>query len=341
MIAVGHEPRYFRLRLVMSLFDMPVEGPGVNVTVPGDVPVDVEIRDGRPTPFAAATLTRRANDRVQGILDALLEKKDHPDVEHESIDRHPEDWPEQGIRAVAPRAFPEYFLDWADEAHSILSQAIELVLGISRWRFSSDAPHHPQRRRVIEWTEDGNEWTQLPTSTRGDARFVRPMATEADSTATIQDMIDAGLREPIAHSLFREAYAQRFTNRRSSLVLAVAAAEVSVKSCVALLVPDAEWLLEQLPSPPIERILQDYLPTLSADSARATETRWPPGLIDAIRKAVGIRNTLVHTGKGEPSPEVLREILTSIGELLTRCDRLAGYSWSENYAARSSRMSDA
>ena len=82
-------------------------------------------------------------------------------------------------------------------------------------------------------------------------------------------MINQGLSEPLTHSLFREAYAQRVTNRRSSLVLAVAAAEVAVKRCATILAPRAAWLLEELPSPPIAQMITDFLPSLLADSPAA------------------------------------------------------------------------
>jgi hypothetical protein len=56
-------------------------------------------------------------------------------------------------------------------------------------------------------------------------------------------MAASGIREPLAHSLFREA--QRASGQReyaSALAMAIAALEIGVKQLIGTLVPGAEWL---------------------------------------------------------------------------------------------------
>lgn len=54
------------------------------------------------------------------------------------------------------------------------------------------------------------------------------------------------------------AAANRKENPRSSLVLAVVAAEVGFKQFASKVFPDAGWVLEKLSSPPLDTMLQAF-----------------------------------------------------------------------------------
>ena len=80
--------------------------------------------------------------------------------------------------------------------------------------------------------------------TNEDAEFVQTKAlTDTD--------------EPLGHELLREAILNRKANPRSSLVLAVAAAEVGFKQFAARVFPDAAWILE-LPTSPLTEMLAKF-----------------------------------------------------------------------------------
>ena len=75
-------------------------------------------------------------------------------------------------------------------------------------------------------------------------------------------LVEEGKVEPVARQLFREAWAlkdfESFKRTRHSM----AAAELGVKDWIAALVPNAQWLAKEIPSPPLFKILRDYVPTL-------------------------------------------------------------------------------
>lgn len=49
------------------------------------------------------------------------------------------------------------------------------------------------------------------------------------------------------------------------------ALETGIKTHISKLSPDTEWLLENLPSPPIDKIFKNYIPLLYEKCGRAIE----------------------------------------------------------------------
>lgn len=87
------------------------------------------------------------------------------------------------------------------------------------------------------------------------------------------------------------------TDPMTAIVLCVMAVEVETKRLIIDLAPDTTWLVREVPSPPIVRLLTEYLPRLSNTVAGKP---LPAEVIDDLRIAVKIRNDLTHRGpKGD------------------------------------------
>ena len=137
---------------------------------------------------------------------------------------------------------------------------------VFRWRFRAPGSHHPFFWPKVSWSFDAETWKQMPGPKlyAVDVSDLRSPGVTEPTRAHLEELLKRDVLAPVCHDLYREAWHQPLSNPRSSLVLAVAAAEVGVKECVGVLVPDAEWLVETLASPPIERMLREYLPRLPA-----------------------------------------------------------------------------
>ena len=135
--------------------------------------------------------------------------------------------------------------------------------------------------------------------------------------------------QPIGHELLREAFITRNANPRSALIVAVAALEVGVKEYIAARAPDAEWLAFNLPSPPAVTLLTDYLPKLQ--TAFGAFRLPPDAIVDMLRKAVTLRNSVTHKGKAKISQESPVEIMRTISDVLRTLDYYRGYEWSRAY----------
>jgi hypothetical protein len=146
--------------------------------------------------------------------------------------------------------------------------------------------------------------------------------------------------QPLGHELFREAWQNRRTNPRSSLLLGIAAAEVGLKECIAVLVPGAEWLVQNAPTPPVVNMLTDYLPSLTAKYDFAGKVLPPPKLIlDELKKGVKLRNDVTHKGAEPPKPESLENILLAVQDLLWLLDYYCGFVWALEHTRQEIRES--
>jgi hypothetical protein len=150
-------------------------------------------------------------------------------------------------------------------------------------------------------------------------------AMSEETTKEIIDQYETNSDEPLAHQLFNDAWNLRYTNPRASLVVAVAAAEVGLKKVVGLIVPDAQWLLEEIPAPPIGKMLRKYIPTLKVKSRITGKQIIPPSkLIEKLEEAAKARNRIVHVGEEAPENKELGEMLEAIHDFLWICDMYRG-----------------
>ena len=99
----------------------------------------------------------------------------------------------------------------------------------------------------------------------------------------------------------------------------------------AKLVPDARWLLSEMPSPPIHMILRKYLPNLHATrgTGLADWAKLKPLFNDA-QKVADYRNDLTHIGKMPAEVlAALPELMNSVSDLLYVLDVLEGHDWAK------------
>ncbi len=193
---------------------------------------------------------------------------------------------------IMPRAFQ----DFSSRVNSELSDYANRTVRVFRWRNDVEGSHNPLSYRGFKWSFDSNEWHPMPSTVTGKARVLGSLrVTDAELQAVVQTVAGSG-DEPLSHQLFREAWAQPHTNQRSALVIGVSAIEVATKECIAALDPHAEWLVRELPTPPVEKMLREYLTTLPAKNTVDGQVRFPSELLDELKKAVGWRNKVAHGG---------------------------------------------
>ncbi len=110
------------------------------------------------------------------------------------------------------------------------------------------------------------------------------------------------------------------------MLLGVAALEVGIKHFISAAVPDATWLAEEAPTPPLERILREYLPRLPPKGEPPTKD-----VIDVVKKAVSLRNRLTHSGQASFSYDTLETSLVTIRDLLWKLDADRGFAWAADH----------
>jgi hypothetical protein len=128
--------------------------------------------------------------------------------------------------------------------------------------------------------------------------------------------------------LLREALDVSTSNPRSAIVIGISAAEVGFKHLVAELVPDAEWLISKVPSPPLPKMLKEYLPLLPTKLTLDGSTPAPPKYVRTLlTDGVESRNTIAHAGQGGLHGQLLVDTLEAVRDMLYLFDYYAGHEW--------------
>jgi hypothetical protein len=146
--------------------------------------------------------------------------------------------------------------------------------------------------------------------------------------SSAKQLIQDGQFEPLAHELLREAVALKTGSARSAVVLAVTAAEVGFKQAVVKLAPQTQWLLETLASPPLVRMLREYLPTVPLKYHVPDQQQlMPKALLGELEKAVVLRNEIVHGGRGDLKTSTVASVMQAVHDLLYLLDFYCGADW--------------
>jgi hypothetical protein len=226
--------------------------------------------------------------------------------------------------SAVPREEVNQLYQEVDKILQPLRDSCLRLVRILRWRAGLEFQALTLNRDYLSL--DGNSWIWISAarSVSFDLVQVFPALTE-ELTREIIDQYEMSADEPLAHQLFHDAWNLRYTNPRASLVVAVAAAEVGLKKVISLIVPDANWLLEEIPAPPIGKMLRKYIPTLRVKSyIEGKQITPPPKLIEKLEDAAKARNKIVHTGGKAPEHKELLEMLKAIQDFLWVCDMYRG-----------------
>jgi len=146
-------------------------------------------------------------------------------------------------------------------------------------------------------------------------------------------LLDDAAQQPLGHDLLREAWRVHESNPRAAVVVAVAAIEIGLKQFIANQLPQTEWLLRNVPSPPLHKLLRDLLPTVpSKAKGHGTIPALDGSIVRVVKEAVEKRNSLVHVGGAEVGEEWLATLFQGARRLLYELDYHSGYEWAPKVA---------
>ena len=181
------------------------------------------------------------------------------------------------VQYIALPAYAQQALDdLAGRVDDLLRRALRAVV----WRGGVRSRRAPiSGWPTPELSADGERWTRVAIARVGSIEFANGATPVDVSPAFVADVARAvggtGDGEPIGHELLHEARHQAAVAPRGALVMAVAAAEAGYKQAVAALVPAAAWLMREIPSPPLVKLLQQHLPQMPARAAFADRPSCP------------------------------------------------------------------
>ncbi len=342
----GLQKMYFKLEHVLNdlgidfrpsgrlLFEF---GGHENILVTIRVPTEEEEQKYKAAQMCTALSDEEPPNELRPIFDRLannlmpegVKKEEVPNVGvHQQIDESGR-IKEGYVPSVS--LFPEQFRAFESDLLHRLTECIRRTAKIIRWRNSPNrTSHNPIRSTLgMSWSFDGQGWHPMPHGlVFGDAEFTFYLPVSNETHLEMQSLLKDGRDEPLGHELFLEAWELRSRNPRSSLIIGMSAAEVSFKQCIGKLVPDAEWLASNVPTPPLDKMLSSYLPLLPARLTIEERVLKPPKSIrKAIEYGIRTRNLVVHVGGKPPKPKELKELLLCVRDLLYLLDGYCGFEW--------------
>lgn len=247
-----------------------------------------------------------------------------------------------GLEITLPHlsGFPDHFQSFIRQTHGELSEAAKCIVSVLRWRCNQTGRHNPISTRGMQWSYDGSFWHPAPFESH--ARVLADFSNLRINDATQRQVLSLAASigsEPIYHELFREAWFQRTVNPRSSLITGMSSAEISLKQCIGQLIPDAQWLADNVPSPPLIKMINEYLPKLPVKNNIKGKVI-PPSkrVIDTLKKGVTIRNQIAHAGQKPPGDDAVEEILLAVRDLLWLIDYYCGHEWALKYIRAETRL---
>lgn len=223
----------------------------------------------------AVTMEREPPPKVAAFLLAIADGSLRPEV----------DWERFGSRGGELLGPPAY-RDFVDKIQPDLTALARRTVSLLQWRLGIRGNHQTLTGGSRPyWSIDGSEFRALPGVAHVTDEYLC-VARSVDEVLRndVESLVRTNASQPLGHELLQEAASLRSTNPRGAFVLAIIAAEVGLKECIADLIPEAEWLVFNMPMPPLSRILDDLLPNLPSKCAYSAELV-PPKLFETIKKA--------------------------------------------------------
>ena len=119
----------------------------------------------------------------------------------------------------------------------------------------------------------------------------------------VLSIVRSGKSEPLGHELYREAWEHRIPS----------------------------------PSPPVNRLLAEYLPLIPTRNTVGGEVLPPPPhLIEKIRNGAAKRNTVAHIGATTATHEEVQEVLLAVRDVLWLLDYYSGQTCLRQHTSRGS-----
>jgi hypothetical protein len=227
-----------------------------------------------------------------------------------------------------PDVLPEGFQSLTQQMARELNDAAKRTWRLLHWRFNVDASRGRLSSRGMQWSWNGDVWHAVPIGLSGVATVRRGVPGDPTAGAEVEVLLGAGLVAPLAYDLLQESIDLSASNPRAALVAVITALEVGIKTFITELAPHAEWLVQEVPSPPVVRMLKEYIPKLPARLQIAGKVVAPPDrVLERIRDGVSKRDQLVHRGAETVDGQFLKEVTEAVSDCLRLLDYYAGQAW--------------
>ena len=223
------------------------------------------------------------------------------------------------LKAICERASEELTLE--------SQRFIKLLM----WFFNIDHVHNPIRHIALYCNTRGRNYHVVSHPGQSGGHWQNDVVWSETNADGFGPLWGGKSEEPLGHELFREAGSLVHSAPRSALLMLVSALESAIKSYISDRLPGSQWLLAEVPSPPVPKMLRQFVPTLQP--ARAINLSQWSGLKPILKSVTDLteqRNRLTHRGIMEVSTNELVSFKEDVSDVLYILDYLRGEDWAIN-----------
>jgi hypothetical protein len=238
------------------------------------------------------------------------------------------DGPDQPLSRY-PQKLEDFFVEETEKTSSRLQSFVSTL----RWRFNIDTSVNPCSLINSFCSKNKNTNWRLINNSNYRVEFAKHNIVPINH-AFSEDTLELSLAEdgePTGHELLREAKEISNVSERASLIMGIASVEVRLKDLISARSPSSEWLIKSIPSPPIAKIISNYLPELFDDYKDEILAFKKTQHFKVINKQIENRNSTSHTGTKAPQGRIIYQLLDSVEQFLWFCDFLSGFKWAKEY----------
>lgn len=217
------------------------------------------------------------------------------------------------------------------------SEVLKSVVSTLRWRFKLESSVYPSSHIDSYCSRDKLDGWRPVLLVDIEPYFSKKQVLTVDN-ALLEETLELSATDGggrTGHELLREAKLICNASSRASLIMGVAAIEVRLKDLVSFLSPSSEWLIKELPSPPVVSIIKHYLAELlereDVGSKSDIEAFRKTKHFTRIDKAITQRNKASHKGHRDLKNDDIYDTLNSFEQFLWFCDYLSGFEWAQDY----------
>jgi hypothetical protein len=228
--------------------------------------------------------------------------------------------------------FPDELKTLCNKSSSELSFETRRFLNLITWFFNTSHVHNPVDHVHLYWNTRGRVYhaVSLPED-EPSGYWQNDVVWNEENEHKFVSLWKTASVEPLAHELFREAGSLLHSAPRSALLMLANALEAGVKNYIGQRAPVTQWLLTEVPSPPIKKILQKFIPTMNTYTT-IDLSQWAglTKMFNRIEQRITDRNHLTHRGTMECNQIRLIEFKDDVSDVLYILDYLNGEHWARD-----------
>lgn len=213
---------------------------------------------------------------------------------------------------------------------------VDRLVRLIRWKGQLRGKAQPAlASEGMSWSADKVAWKKIRRELTVGIRFGLPFGSWRCAYASWGAEAPSTLTEPLAHEILREVRDEPERSPRSSVMVAMSAAECGMQQLI-----ERKFGAESIrDNPPLSTLLRTFVPRL--DGVLRVNERplaFPRTVIEKIERGKDLRDQLVHRRAPSPSDQEVKDVIEAVSDFLYLLDIYSGQYWAAGHLSHATRV---